>query len=80
MTRVGLSFVVEGRKGNAGRVLLERFFRLTHADIIAVTPQQAEAAIDTFRRYGKGRHKAALNIGDCFSYALAAANDPPGTV
>ena len=34
-----------------------------------------EIAIDAFRRYGKGRHRAGLNIGDCFSYALAIAMD-----
>lgn len=77
VTRVELAFVVEGRKGDAGRALLEQFFRLTGAEIAAVTPQQAEIAIDAFRRYGKGRHPAGLNIGDCFSYALAIATDHP---
>ena len=33
--------------------------------------------MDAFRRYGKGRHRAGLNIGDCFSYALAKAMDLP---
>ena len=75
VTRVELSFVVEGRKREAGRDRLERFFRLTDADIVAVTPQQAEIAIGAFRRFGRGRHRAALNIGDCFSYALAVAAD-----
>ena len=40
-----------------------------------MTPQQAEIAIGAFRRFGRGRHRAALNIGDCFSYALAVAAD-----
>ena len=44
-------------------------------DVIAVTQQQAEIAIEAFRRFGRGRHPAALNIGDCFSYALAAVSD-----
>jgi ribonuclease VapC len=39
--------------------------------IEAVTPQQAEIAGAAWRRYGKGRHSAGLNLGDCFSYALA---------
>jgi ribonuclease VapC len=73
--RVELSFVIEGRKGDAGRERLERFFRLTGTDIVAVTPQQAEIAIEAFRRFGKGRHPASLNIGDCFSYALATASN-----
>ena len=77
VTRVELAFVVEGRKREAGRESLEQFFRLTGAEIVAVTPQQAEIAIAAFRRFGKGRHRAGLNIGDCFSYALAVATDHP---
>jgi ribonuclease VapC len=75
VTRVELAFVIEGRKREAGRERLERFFQLTGAEIVAVTPQQAEIAVDAFRRFGRGRHRASLNIGDCFSYALAAATD-----
>jgi ribonuclease VapC len=75
VTRVELSFVIEGRKRDAGRERLERFFRLTGAEIVAVTPQQAETAIGAFRRFGRGRHPAAFNIGDCFSYALTIAAD-----
>ena len=71
VTRVELSFVIEGRKGNAGRTHLDQFIKLIDAEIVAVTPQQAEIAIEAFRRFGKGRHRAGLNIGDCFSYALA---------
>jgi ribonuclease VapC len=77
VTRVELSFVVEGRKGEAGRERLERFFRLTGTEVVAVTPQHAEIAIAAFRRFGRGRHRAGLNIGDCFSYALAVASDHP---
>jgi ribonuclease VapC len=71
VSRVELAFVVEGRKGEAGRFLVEQFLSVTSAEVVAVTPQQAERAIAAFRRFGKGRHRAALNIGDCFSYALA---------
>lgn len=77
VTRVELALVVEGRKGDAGRAALERFFELTDLDIVAVTPRHAERAIEAFRRFGKGRHPAGLNIGDCFSYALAAATGLP---
>ncbi|HLG87325.1 MAG TPA: type II toxin-antitoxin system VapC family toxin [Alphaproteobacteria bacterium] len=75
--RVEASFVVEGRKHAAGRERLERFFRLTEAEIVAVTSEQVTLAIEAFRRYGKGRHKAGLNIGDCFAYALAKATGEP---
>jgi ribonuclease VapC len=77
VTRVELAFVIEGRKGEAGRSRLEHFFALSSAEIVAVTAQQADLAIDAFRRFGKGRHPAGLNIGDCFSYALAKASDMP---
>ena len=73
VTRVELSCVIEGKKRDAGRERLERFFSLTEAEIVAVTPEQASLAIGAFRSFGKGRHPAGLNIGDCFSYALASA-------
>jgi ribonuclease VapC len=73
VTRVELSLVVEGRKGNEGRLDLERLLNAASFDIVSVTAQQASIAIEAFRRFGKGRHKAGLNIGDCFSYALASA-------
>ncbi len=72
VTRVELSFVIESRKGLAGRQRLDRFFQMSGTEIVSATPQQAAIAIEAFRRFGKGHHKAALNIGDCFSYALAS--------
>jgi ribonuclease VapC len=77
VARVELSFVIEGKKGEAGRADLERFLERGFIETVSVTPQQATIAIDAFRRFGKGRHRAGLNIGDCFSYALAAATGHP---
>jgi ribonuclease VapC len=77
VNRVELSFVIEGRKRQAGRADVERLLQEAGIEIAAVTPQQAEIAIEAFRRYGKGRHPAALNIGDCFAYALAKATGHP---
>ena len=77
VTRVELSFVIEERYGDRGRADVERLLNAARIEIAAVTPQQAEIAIDAFRRFGRGRHRAALNIGDCFSYALAKAIDQP---
>jgi ribonuclease VapC len=77
VTRVELSCVIEGRKGEAGRMDLEWLLNDGEFEVVAVTPQQAMIAIDAFRTYGKGRHKAGLNIGDCFSYALASAIGHP---
>jgi ribonuclease VapC len=71
VTRVELACVVEGRKGEAGRALLEEFLRAAAIETVSVTVAQAEIAIEAFRRFGRGRHPAALNLGDCFSYALA---------
>jgi ribonuclease VapC len=42
-----------------------------------VTPYQADLAAHAYRTYGKGRHRAALNFGDCFAYALAKHLDAP---
>jgi ribonuclease VapC len=77
VTRVELTCVIEGRKGGAGRADLERLLRQGVFEVVSVTQQQAEIAIDGFRRFGKGRHPAGLNIGDCFSYALAMATGQP---
>ena len=47
--------------------LIERF----DIDVLPASAETASAAIDAFARYGKGRHPAKLNFGDCFSYAGA---------
>jgi ribonuclease VapC len=77
VTRVELSLVMEGRKGEAGREAVDILLRDGDFVIAAVSPEQASIAIEAFRRFGKGRHPAGLNIGDCFSYALASALDAP---
>jgi ribonuclease VapC len=56
VTRVELTFVIEGRKGETGRADLELLLRDGGFDIVTVTLQQAEVAIDAFRRFGRGRH------------------------
>jgi len=76
-SRVELSMVVEGRKGDAGRADLEALLDKADIQIINFTEAQAEIAITAFRRFGKGRHRAALNIGDCYAYALARAARQP---
>src|SRR5690349_16688051 len=77
VTRVELTFVAEGRKGSVGRDALENFLRHSRIEIVAVSVQHAELAIEAFRRFGRGRHRAGLNIGDCFSYALAKSTGLP---
>jgi ribonuclease VapC len=75
--RVEATLVIEGRKRDAGQADLELFLREAGIKIVAVTPDQAELACDAFRHYGRGRHAASLNFGDCFAYALAKATGEP---
>ena len=77
VTQVELAFVIEGHKGGAGRVDLDRLLTDGEFEVVAVTPQQAMIAIDAFRKFGKGRHPAGLQLGDCFSYALANVTGYP---
>jgi ribonuclease VapC len=74
VTRVELSLVIEGRNREAGRADLEKFLRQSQIDVIPVSLQQTEIAIEAFRRFGRGRHRAALNIGDCFSERRRASS------
>lgn len=74
------SNVLEGRLGPIGRSLFESIVADLGARgmvVVALDRAQAELAREGFRRYGKGRHPAALNFGDCFAYALAKALDAP---
>lgn len=77
VNRVELTFVMEGRKGEAGRTELENFLFEAEIEIADVTATQAMIACEAFRRYGKGRHRAALNLGDSFAYALAKSTGHP---
>jgi ribonuclease VapC len=77
ITRVEVTFVIESRKGEPGRERLDRFFRLTGAEVVAATPEQVEIACMAFRRFGKGQHPAGLNLGDVFAYALAKTTGEP---
>jgi len=53
------------------------FFRVSRIAVEPVTVKQAEIARQAYRDFGKGRHKAGLNFGDCFAYALAKEMDEP---
>lgn len=76
-TRVELGIVVEARLGAPGRDLVERFLRDADVEVMAVDADAADRALSAWRRFGKGRHRAALNFGDCFSYALAEDTGVP---
>lgn len=70
-TRVELGIVVESRLGTPGRDALDRFLRDTDIEIVEVEGAAAEHAVAAWRRFGKGRHRAAQNYVGCFVYALA---------
>jgi ribonuclease VapC len=57
--------------------VVERYLKQFRIEIIAVLPEMTFLALDAFRRYGKGRHPAALNFGDCFAYACAKHHKVP---
>jgi ribonuclease VapC len=71
------SIVIDSRKGEtAGRELDLLIYR-ANIEIVAVDQDQAEIARIAWRRFGKGRHPAALNYGDCFAYALTKSQRLP---
>jgi ribonuclease VapC len=71
------AIVVENRKGEPGGRELDLWLHRAEVELVPVDAEQAELARAAFRRYGKGRHPAGLNFGDCFPYALAAVSGEP---
>jgi ribonuclease VapC len=63
--------VLEARRGESAGREFDLFVLRANLQIVPVDTEQANLARSAWRRYGKGRHPAALNFGDCFSYALA---------
>ena len=77
VTRVELGIVVEAKKGPAGVQLLEELLDRIEIQIVPVDAKLADEAMVGWRRFGKGRHRAKLNFGDTFSYALARRMGQP---
>ncbi|MFT4296890.1 MAG: type II toxin-antitoxin system VapC family toxin [Micropruina sp.] len=69
--------VVEARQGPEAAADLGALLAELEVDIVPLDESQAELAASAWRRFGKGRHPAGLNLGDAFSYALAAARGEP---
>lgn len=76
-TFVELGAVLEAKLHPAGAGIAARFVHDGGVDVVAFDRTQAEHALEGWRRFGKGRHPAALNLGDCFTYGLAVAGDHP---
>lgn len=72
---VEASMVMEGRMGSDGLRDFDLFVLKAGIEIVPMDVEQANIARGAFRKFGKGRHTANLNFGDCFSYALAKAMD-----
>jgi ribonuclease VapC len=71
------SMILESRHGAEGVRALDRLLATAHIETVAVDLLQATAAREAFRQFGRGRHPAGLNFGDCFSYALAKCCTEP---
>jgi ribonuclease VapC len=76
-TLVETSLVVAGRRGARSEALVDALVKELGVTIVAFGEAEWRAAVDAFVRFGRGRHEAALNFGDCLSYATASvAGDP----
>jgi ribonuclease VapC len=71
------SIVIESRKGEPGGRELDLLLYRATIEIVAVDQDQAEIARAAWRRFGRGRHPAGLNFGNCFAYALAKTRRLP---
>jgi len=74
---VEASMIAETRYGSDGVRDLDLFIAKAGIELVAVDTDQAHVARTAFRLYGKRRHPANLNFGDCFAYALARTLDEP---
>jgi len=77
MTVLEAAMVLEGRKGTDAGHDLDVFLERGAVEIVPFDGEQLAYARTAFRRFGKGRHSAGLNFGDCASYALAQWSGEP---
>ena len=82
-TRIGAPAHVEtgvvltARLGPRGKTVLARFLQENSIETLHFGEAHASVALDAYSRFGKGRHPAALNFGDCCTYAVASLADEP---
>jgi ribonuclease VapC len=76
-TLLEAGIVMEARRGEAAGLELDLLLQRARFEVVPVDAEQIEIAREAFRLYGRGRHPAGLNFGDCFSYALAASTGEP---
>lgn len=75
--KLEVAMVMGGRFGRNGIVELQSLIEANGFEVLDWTNELAEAAAEAFLRFGKGRHPAKLNFGDCMAYALATSLDAP---
>lgn len=76
-SRLEAGIVMETRKGAHGGIALTLLIERADIELVPFDAEQQILAMEAWRRFGKGRHPARLNIGDCCSYALAASLGEP---
>lgn len=76
-TLLETGIVLTARFGDAGQIAVERFCREAGVVAIPFDDEHWPVALAAFRRFGKGRHAAALNLGDCLTYAVAMLAGEP---
>jgi ribonuclease VapC len=76
-TLVEAGIVMQRRFGDAGESKVDALIAELQLEVLPLTADHSQIARDAFRRFGKGRHQAGLNFGDCFSYALARSLGEP---
>jgi len=74
---VEIGIVMQAQRGDDGARDLDLLLAKLRVEIVPFTARQADIARKAFRRYGRGRHDAKLNFGDCFAYALAKDQSAP---
>jgi ribonuclease VapC len=74
---VEVGIVMQARRGDDGARDVDLPLAKLRVEIVPFTARQAEIARKAFRRYGRGRHDAKLNFGDCFAYAIAKDASAP---
>jgi ribonuclease VapC len=76
-TLVESSIVLSSRLGDSGARWLERLVERTGTVVISFEREHSQRAVEAWLRFGRGRHPAALNLGDCYSYATAKVAGRP---
>jgi ribonuclease VapC len=71
------ALVLSSKLKRDARPLLNEFLRDAEVEIVPFSREHADAAVDAFLRFGKGRHPAGLNFGDAMSYAVARVSGLP---